>query len=1280
MPSCGSLNFVRALTTPLRFVLVGLALCAALAVFSVGSGTAGTKSFASGTLIIPMDTDTTGNHTSFNQNYGMWKAYGLVYKLLQNGIPVQWGIATSKVSTSDIDFSVSSVIDQRTSTALGNWDYRGGPFIIDSAHAAEAMPIISAWWAANGNEPNVHQATASFSANVPLIMTQPPRIANEAINSGITTAYYNAAGITDGNGNPWSSSSPNIVNETQIANGALFNNGSACEQPKYTIFVTPHNSGYSYSLIDPTNLGTKTYSQLDTFVSQGGGWTATCHSILSNENAIAALTTNGNASVKALFPSSQPGGTPGGLLTTTGFPVIDNTGGTWSNLTPGLPAAQGVPTTVAQSLPGGSVQTWPAPGNPGAPTYYPSTKRAGTFTASGVSHDDFLTGIYHNGTGAGRITYIGGHSFSTGLPYATNATAPFLRAFYNSLLFNGAGEARLDLTLDSDTYPQNGTGLLEVSIKNIGGDTASNVASLGVTLAPGFTYAGTTTGPSPTVSGQTLVWPGGVGDIPGNTTAVTFQVSVDPSVSSTGGSKHLGDLSATFTDDFGGKFTAGVCKDVTIAPVPVPVLTKTPASQGPVNPGDAVTWTLHYGNNGGSTLQGSTVQDTLPAGFTYVSSSSSPSLSAPTVIPGTQTTVRWSTGSIAANTPTAGTITVTARAGQITNGTGDPLTQTFTNNAKLTGTSSGTSYSATASATVDVQALPISLGKTVDHTFLSSLPGSAFYTMTPRSADDSQLSNVRVIDPLPAGIVAAPTVGQGGTYGAYTPIAAVGGNDGAGFTTSIAVSSNVVTSGTAVTVSLTVKSASSTITGVSPGPMTASGGASTCGIPSPASATIPSGATGATFTFSCTTDNLGEYIFADDASDGGGNDWPAASSASVLSIAGGGPNVATWNLGSNTAAVPGQVITSGSTAGIFALQGANTKTFQKYDISQSSWGAKASTAANVNTGGALTTDGAGTIYALGGNGTQAFYSYSAASDAWTTKTSTGTNVGDGGSLVFLTVSGTKYVFATMGNNTKTFKRYDVVGNTWSAMTNVPVNVKGGGSLTTDGTNLYLVVGNNTNAFYRYNVAGNTWTALASLTSGPGPAGNVKVNSGGASVYLGGYVYALVGNNKNTFLRYSIAGNTWAVRTNALGPVKAGGALATDGTYLYAFQGATKAFWRYDPTANTWKTLTSVAANTAGGSSLAYLPAVAPVGRFTSFDVSNSLGVTGDQVDVTLSVSTSTEIDGIGAGTLTVTPTNGSSCSTLTGPTLTSADANSTSTNDPVTYKWTCTLAAGATPG
>ena len=77
---------------------LGLAPCA----------TATPTTFAPGSLIIPMDTT--------SQNFGMWKAYGLVYKLLQNGVPVRWAIADLKSSTADVDVSVSSVKDKRTGT------------------------------------------------------------------------------------------------------------------------------------------------------------------------------------------------------------------------------------------------------------------------------------------------------------------------------------------------------------------------------------------------------------------------------------------------------------------------------------------------------------------------------------------------------------------------------------------------------------------------------------------------------------------------------------------------------------------------------------------------------------------------------------------------------------------------------------------------------------------------------------------------------------------------------------------------------------------------------------------------------------------------------------------------------------------------------------------------------------------------------------------------------------------------------------------------------------
>ena len=138
------------------------------------------------------------------------------------------------------------------------------------------------------------------------------------------------------------------------------------------------------------------------------------------------------------------------------------------------------------------------------------------------------------------------------------------------------------------------------------------------------------------------------------------------------------------------------------------------------------------------------------------------------------------------------------------------------------------------------------------------------------------------------------------------------------------------------------------------------GGDATCTGPTPASANVPAGGAGVNFAWSCTLADIGEYVFSADADDAAATtSWPAASSASVLSAASGGPNVVTWNLGSTTAAVPGEIITSGYTAGIYGFRGADQTTFRKYGIDSGAWTARANALGTVKQGGALTTDGAG---------------------------------------------------------------------------------------------------------------------------------------------------------------------------------------------------------------------------------------------------------------------------------------------------------------------------------
>lgn len=180
-----------------KLALPSLVAIMSLAGFAPQASALNSKTFAVGTLIVPMDVA--------SQNNGMFKAYGLVYKLLQSNVPVYWLIADGK-TFNGMDFSVNAK-NHYTGAAVGTpYAYTGGPFVIDQSNVAVADPIITAWRNANGGNPAlaIHETTASMSfPDVKMVLQSAPRIALEQTNASIAIAYFNAAGIPDGNGAAW---------------------------------------------------------------------------------------------------------------------------------------------------------------------------------------------------------------------------------------------------------------------------------------------------------------------------------------------------------------------------------------------------------------------------------------------------------------------------------------------------------------------------------------------------------------------------------------------------------------------------------------------------------------------------------------------------------------------------------------------------------------------------------------------------------------------------------------------------------------------------------------------------------------------------------------------------------------------------------------------------------------------------------------------------------------------------------------------------------------------
>jgi hypothetical protein len=183
---------------------------------------------AAGSLVIPMD----GTY----QARGILRAYGLVYQLLSNGVPVRWSIAPGKAQNG-IDFAAEAR-DLESGASRGRVSYRGGPFIIAAEDRAAALPLVTAWLAGDAVTV-VHEVTAPFSAEESLVLSSAPRLAVALDRfQPIAFAHLNAAGIPDSTGGRWSSASPDLLDESELIgpSAAISGDGALLEPdgtPRY---------------------------------------------------------------------------------------------------------------------------------------------------------------------------------------------------------------------------------------------------------------------------------------------------------------------------------------------------------------------------------------------------------------------------------------------------------------------------------------------------------------------------------------------------------------------------------------------------------------------------------------------------------------------------------------------------------------------------------------------------------------------------------------------------------------------------------------------------------------------------------------------------------------------------------------------------------------------------------------------------------------------------------------------------------------------------------------
>ncbi len=452
-----------------------------LVLLLAGTGTvaADEKLYLPDSLIIPMDTT--------YQDFGMLEAYGLVYDLLSADVPVDWVIAEGK-AYGGVDFRASAE-DLQSMLPVTDHGYRGGPLVVDSAHFALALPIVQAWQAAHPAV-NVHRATVSFVANAARELTIAPNIAifvdgKEEIAFG----YLNAAAIPMSNGDPWPARRdhsgeytcpgedccPDCLSEEEAAgptttshtDGALFDGNGT---PRYCQFLSMH---YRHPAPTP-----EVVAEVREFLQHRVHFLAECQAVNAFENA-------------------PDGGflTLGGLVAGTGSDDVDR----YHHDDP-FAQADGTYSNPGGSEPAFTLEVGSAYHDNNAVM----VSRQGT--AAGVD-DIWMNGFVDADPGKGKVSYLGGHKYTTNLPISANPTTQGTRYFLNSLFeapcSTAEGQPDPSTRIEGAGGTNDARYTVSVCYDNAGDGVAFD-AELTLDLPAGASFVSATGGGAPL--GDTVVW------------------------------------------------------------------------------------------------------------------------------------------------------------------------------------------------------------------------------------------------------------------------------------------------------------------------------------------------------------------------------------------------------------------------------------------------------------------------------------------------------------------------------------------------------------------------------------------------------------------------------------------------------------------------------------------------------------------------------------------------------------------------------------------------------
>jgi uncharacterized repeat protein (TIGR01451 family)/MYXO-CTERM domain-containing protein len=484
--------------------------------------------FAAGSYIVPMDLG--------NQDEGMLRAYGLVYELLRNGVPVRWVIKTGK-NFGEPDFVVGGV------------PYLAGPWVIDSVDAAAAQPIIDAW-VVQYPEVNVHLAPEPFSGDVARYLVVAPTIAMVADgNQDIARDYMLAAGIPDSTLDPaWPNDSPDMLDVDELmgptdashTDGALFDEDG---DPTYCQLMSMHWG------VNDAEANPEVVAEVRAYLNNPVHFFAECQAVNAFENLEPHgffLTPNGfeigpRPDEVDFYNADSPFGQIDG-----GYETIGGSEPSYS-LPPGdMYLAGDIVMLTGAGTPEGVEDVWMT-----------------GFLDGQCPPDQHECGPY------GKISYLGGHAYSTNTPISTNLDTQGARMFLNSLFEAPCatvfGLPTIAIAVAAPLQTETPDVTFKVTYVNTSFATALDV-EMRDTLPPGATFVSASAGGM--LDGSDVVWslgnlgPGESGDLEievhlenfglyDNGAALSYRVGLNPFVLPSNVSQ------TEYGEDFGGDSTSG---------------------------------------------------------------------------------------------------------------------------------------------------------------------------------------------------------------------------------------------------------------------------------------------------------------------------------------------------------------------------------------------------------------------------------------------------------------------------------------------------------------------------------------------------------------------------------------------------------------------------------------------------------------------------------------------------------------------------------------------------